>query len=117
MSETIVNLTSLLVNRELQNFLAEYSLKHPYRIIFSLPYFRQRLIAKILSQMPNRHVVVSDVQDLENNSDYLICSSEERFTIELLIKKTIPEIFCDNYEQIEQELAQSKETKQPVWLW
>ena len=117
MSETIVNLTSLLVNRELQDFLAEYSLSHPYRIIFSLPYFRQRLIAKILSQMPNRHVVMSNPQNIENNSEDLICSSDEKFTIEVLIKKTIPEIFCDHHKQVEQELAKGKKTKQPVWLW
>ena len=117
MSETIINLTSLLVNRELQDFLAEYSLNHPYRIVFSLPYFRQRLIAKILSQMPNRHVVMNDTQNLENDSNYLLCSLEERLTIEVLIKKTIPDILCDYYKQVEKELEKGKETRQPVWLW
>ncbi|MEA5508170.1 hypothetical protein VB715_00180 [Crocosphaera sp. UHCC 0190] len=89
---TIVNLTSVLVIREVEDFLAEYPLDHPYQVFFSRSYFRHKLIAHILCKIPNRHIVVEDVENLPNNSNYLRFSLEERLKIENLIAKEIPYI-------------------------
>jgi hypothetical protein len=117
MSETIINLTSMLVGRELDDFLAEYPPENPYPILFSLPYFRQRLIAKILSSIPNRHVVVEDIQALANQSLYLLSSLEERIKIEDLIKREIPKILIENYEKVGNELVKNRALREPTLVW
>ncbi|MEA5536484.1 hypothetical protein [Crocosphaera sp. XPORK-15E] len=96
MAYEIVNLTSILVHREIEDFLAEYPPGHPYQVFFSLSYFRQKLMAHILSEIPNRHTVVEDVQSLSNGSDYLRFSLEERLKIETLIAKEIPYILNED---------------------
>lgn len=119
MSDMIINLTSLLVKREIQDFLAKYPPENFYRTMFSVPYFRNRLIAKILSNIPNRHTVVNDFQSIANRGEYLHASLEEQIKIEMLIKKYIPEILMENHQEVEKRLAktQEKEKFKATLLW
>lgn len=117
MCETIINLTAILVSRELEDFFSEYHQESPFGILFSRPYFRNRLIAKILSQIPNRHVVVGDTETLANHSDYLLSCLEEKLTIEQLIKQSIPAILTANQEQVGDILVREKGKTNPCLIW
>ncbi len=109
MTEKIVNLTSILVTREVHSFLTTYPPEDLYRIIFSLPFFKQRLIATILSAIPNRHVVTEDFQTMPTQEDDLLASLEEQLEIESLIKKFIPEVLVSSYPHIGEELIEKEQ--------
>jgi len=56
MSHGLINLTLPVVIQEIEDVLNEYP-EHPYQRVFSMPELRQKLIAYVLSQVPNRYVV------------------------------------------------------------
>lgn len=100
MSSRIINLTSLLVIREIEDILADYPAKHPYQVAFSTPYLRQKLIAYVLSHTRNRHIVIEDTEELSRDPDFINCSLEEQLRIETLIHKSIPHILQENLDLI-----------------
>lgn len=117
MSKTTVNLTSNIVNQEVQKFLENYPMGHPYRTIFSLSYFRQKLIANILDQISDHHEVIGDIQNLMTNKDDSLASLAAERQIKILIKEKISEILSSNYQQVGAELAKEHERLELMWLW
>ena len=56
MSYELINLTLPVVVAKIEDVLEDYP-EHPYRIAFSLPELRQRLLAHVLTRTPNYYAV------------------------------------------------------------
>ncbi|GEM_PF-1993066 len=59
MSFELINLTLPLVIQEIEDVLDEYP-EHPYQSAFSMHEFRQKLIAHVLSQVPNQYAIAGE---------------------------------------------------------
>ncbi|MBM0741115.1 hypothetical protein JOY44_05695 [Phormidium sp. CLA17] len=55
MSHGLINLTLPVVLQEIGYVLEEYP-EHPYQTAFAMPELHQKLVAHILSNVPNRYV-------------------------------------------------------------
>ncbi|MBE9077801.1 hypothetical protein IQ241_10930 [Romeria aff. gracilis LEGE 07310] len=64
MPSKIVNLTAYIVVESIKNIL-EDCLEYPYQMMFSVSYYRQRLIAQTLSSIKNSYVVIQDTEELD----------------------------------------------------
>ena len=88
MQETIVNLTSLAIDEELENLLERYPYQR-YRSEFSSPEKRQILIDSLLKKLPSRCVEISPDR-LDEIPELLNCvSTQKRLVIESLLEKGI----------------------------
>jgi len=59
MTHELVNLTLTMVLREISDVLEEYP-EHPYQTAFLIHEFRQKLIAYVLSQVPNHYAIAGE---------------------------------------------------------
>lgn len=94
MSKQIINLTSNLVTKEIENVLDTYP-HHPYQQAFAIPDIRQKLTAYVLSRTRNLYTVVEDTQEMPRSGS-LGNSLEQRLYIEPLIRHGIQQILDDN---------------------
>lgn len=99
MSYKIINLTLPVVVKEIENVLEDYS-EYPYQVTFSVEEFRQKLIAHVLSKIPNLYTVIDDSQELQKKDDFLHRPIRERLHIEKLIHEGILDILQENAETI-----------------
>lgn len=99
MSKQIINLTSDIVAKEIENVLDTYP-HHPYQQAFAIPDLRQKLTAYVLSRTRNFYTVIEDTQETPRNSDSLCNSLEQRLYIEPLIRYGIQSILQENSDWI-----------------
>jgi len=88
MASTIINLTLLKVNEELENLL-ENSLDPTYRIVLNDPDLRQKLIVYVLNRIPNRHMAIEIEKVSLLTSQFLVLSTQESLKMEKLIHQGI----------------------------
>lgn len=88
MANTIVNLTLLKVIGELEYLLTIYPVQD-YKEISNDPELQQKLLAYVLSRMPNRYITVDEENIPSLLSNSISCSSLEQLKIEELIKQGI----------------------------
>ena len=81
MAMTLVNLTLLKVNEEVENFLASYP-DLVDRTTFKDPDFRPKLIAYVLSRISNRYVAIETKNESSNFSRLPVYSTKEQLDIE-----------------------------------
>jgi hypothetical protein len=91
MTKTIVNLTLPGVARAIEDILETYS-NHPYQEAFSIPDFRQELIAHVLSKMSSCYIVVEEGTSTSIKLNSLPGSLKEDSCIEGLIHQGIEKI-------------------------
>ena len=91
MSLKIVNLTLLLVTEELESILGNYP-AYPYRQAFTSSKLRQKLMAYVLSRIPNIYTVIEERQSPSINALLLDCCSEQIRHIESLIHTGIRDV-------------------------
>ncbi|MEH2381725.1 MAG: hypothetical protein V7K27_23035 [Nostoc sp.] len=103
MSHTLINLTLPIVIQEIENVLDEYP-EHPYQLAFSIHELRQKLIAHILSHVPNRYVV-EGVQELSSTpkSRYSL-PLQERIQIETVVHGSILHILRENADWLSRQI-------------
>ncbi|MGJ5634777.1 hypothetical protein [Nostoc sp. C057] len=103
MSHTLINLTLPIVIQEIENVLYEYP-EHPYQLAFSIHELRQKLIAHILSHVPNRYVV-EGVQELSSTpkSRYSF-PLQERIQIETVVHGSILHILRENADWLSRQI-------------
>ncbi len=99
MSHQIINLTLPLVLREIENVLEDYA-EYPYQVAFSVEEFRQKLIAHVLSNIPNRYTVIDDSQESQKETGFLRRPIIERLQMENLIRGGILHILRENADSI-----------------
>ncbi|OKH24908.1 hypothetical protein NIES593_06765 [Hydrococcus rivularis NIES-593] len=95
MSYQIVNLTLLFVIKEIEDILVYYP-EYPYQVAFSIPYWRQRLIAYVLNHVRNRHIVIENTKKLSEDPNLTSFPSDERLRIENWIRSGIILLLQDN---------------------
>lgn len=88
MASTIINLTLLKVNEELENLL-ENSLDPAYRLVLNDPDLCQKLIVYVLNRIPNHHVVLEIEKVSLLSSQFFMFSTQECLKIEKLIHQGI----------------------------
>ena len=106
MSHSLINLTLPVVIQEIEDVLDEYP-EHPYQLAFSLPELHQRLVAYVLSQVPNHHVVEgiqeTPVKPRVHHSTVL----QERLRMEMIIRGGILHLLSENAAWLSHNLPRS----------
>lgn len=59
MNNKIINITALIVERNIADALANAPI-YPYRMAFSIPYYRQKLIVYALNGLHNHYVLCEE---------------------------------------------------------
>ncbi|MBN3926095.1 hypothetical protein [Nostoc sp. NMS4] len=104
MSHTLINLTLPIVIQEIENVLHEYP-EHPYQFAFSIHELRQKLIAHILSHVPNRYVV-EEVQESSSHSKVNYSSPlKERLHLETVVHGSILHVLRENADWLSHHIA------------
>jgi len=99
MPHKIINLTLPVVLQEIEYVLEEYP-EYPYQVAFSVEEFRQKLIAHVLSNIPNRFTVIDDSQEPPKDNKLLHRSIAERLCLENLIRGGILHILRENSDSV-----------------
>jgi hypothetical protein len=98
MTDKKINLTALIVMKEIEDFLIA-SDNPVYQLVFSDLSLRNQLIKRVLTCIPHRYKVIKELQDLTDKC--LNCSHkplEERLLIESLISQNISAILLETYQ-------------------
>ena len=107
MSYELINLTLPLVITEIENVLYDYP-QFPYQIAFSLPEMRQRLLAHVLTHIPNRYVVQGEKLTLKEAKFIHLSPVQERVQMENLIHGGILHLLRENAEWVSSRLTQMR---------
>jgi hypothetical protein len=113
MSYELINLTLPLVITEIENVLEDYP-QFPYQIAFSLPEMRQRLLAHVLTHIPNRYVVQGEKLTLKEPKFLHPSPIYERVQMENLIHGGILHLLRENAESIGSRLTQIENLNCPT---
>ncbi len=97
MSHNLINLTLPTVIEEIENVLNEYPV-HPHQSAFSIHELRQKLIAHILSQIPNRYIVEGEHESSKNPKALYPTAIKERMHMETVIHGSILHVLRENTE-------------------
>ncbi len=101
----IINLTLLLVIKEIEDILEDYP-EDSYQVAFSIPELRQKLILHVLNQLPSYYAILEEDQELPSNPKSLYSSLEEKVCMEILIRESIVELFRENADSISCHMGQ-----------
>ncbi|HEY9596995.1 MAG TPA: hypothetical protein V6D33_04945 [Cyanophyceae cyanobacterium] len=88
MPKTLINLTLLKLNEELDNILAEFQTS-TYRTTLTDQELRQSLMVYVLNRMPNRHLVIETEQISCLYSLNFLGLIEESLTMQNLVHQGI----------------------------
>ena len=105
MSYQLINLTLPVVVAQIETVLADYP-QSPYQIAFSLPEMRQRLVAYVLSYIPNRYTVQGEDIKLKESKFLRPWPTQELLQIENLIHGGILHLLQENAEWVGIRLTQ-----------
>lgn len=104
MSHGLINLTLPVVLQEIEYVLEEYP-THPYQTAFAIPELQQKLLAHILSVIPNRYAAEGE-QNSSNSPEVSYSSPlQERLRMEMVIRASILHILRENADWISRHLA------------
>lgn len=100
MSYQVFNSTLPIVKTEIDLFLKNYSIDHPYKKALSLPYFRQKFIAKILNNIPNNHILIDECYSFADNVNFYMDLLHEKLLINKQIINNISSIMKEYHQFI-----------------
>jgi|UPI00037870E5 hypothetical protein len=106
MTKTIFNLTLPVVVSLVEEILETYP-HHPYQQAFSIPEWRQELIAYVLSRVSNYYVVVEDSEQPCINYQSLACSLKKKSGIEDCIRRGIQKIMRKREKELSWKIPQT----------
>ena len=98
MAKTLVNLTLLKVNEEVENFLASYP-DLVDRTTLKDKNFRPQLIAYVLNRVPNRHILIEAKNESSISSPLPLYSTQEQLDLEKRIYQGIFALRKNEYYQ------------------
>ncbi|MBI4785194.1 MAG: hypothetical protein HY785_28390 [Oscillatoriophycideae cyanobacterium NC_groundwater_1537_Pr4_S-0.65um_50_18] len=99
MSHELVNLTLPMVLQEIGDVLNEYP-EHPYQSAFSIHEYRQRLVAHVLSQVPNHYAIAGEHPPTRNPISRHSSRLAERLHLETVIRGGILHILRENADRL-----------------
>jgi len=100
----LINLTLPIVIEETDNILQEYP-TYPYQVSFSIHEMRQKLIAHILSEIPNYYTVEGTALP-PKKSKALYRTLEQRLYLEDVIRESILHILQENTDWLSHNTSQ-----------
>jgi hypothetical protein len=89
MDMTLINLTLLKVNGEIENFLGKIYPVATYQKILRNPQLRQKLLAYILSRIPNRYAAFHSEKIISISPEPLSFSTGEKLEIKQLVQQGV----------------------------
>ncbi len=89
MGITLVNITLLKVNGELENFSGTIYPAYTYHKILTNPQLRQKLLAYVLSRMINRYLALTPEKILLNSPESLYYSTREKLELKKLVQQGV----------------------------
>ncbi len=106
MAHELVNLTLPMVLREIGDVLEEYP-EHPYQTAFSIHEFRQKLIAYVLSQVPNYYAIAGEPAPARKPGQHASALAE-RMHLEMVIRGGMLHILRENADQLSNTFLHTK---------
>jgi hypothetical protein len=103
MSHGLINLTLPTVVQEIEDVLDEYP-PHPYHAAFAIHELRQKLIAHVLSHIPNRYTVEGVQEPTTNLKARHVSPLAERLHMEMFIRAGILHILRENADFLSRNL-------------
>jgi hypothetical protein len=107
MSLELINLTLPVVLQEIEHILDEYP-EYPYQAAFSIPELRQKLIAHILTHVPNRYMVEGDQELPRTSKFHRPLPTLEKLQVELVVRASILHILRENADWLSLHLPKVK---------
>ncbi len=107
MSFELINLTLPLVIQEIKDVLDEYP-EHPYQSAFSIHEFRQKLIAHVLSQVPNQYAIAGEQAPARKPSPRHSSLLAEQMYLETIVRGAILHILRENADRLTDAFLQKK---------
>ena len=107
MSYELINLTLPAVIQEIEDVLDEYP-PHPYQAAFSIHEFRQKLIAHVLSQVPNQYAIAGEPTPIRKPSPRHSSLLSERLYLETVVRGGILHILRENAVHLSDVLQKTK---------
>ena len=99
MSFELINLTLPTVLREIDDVLNEYP-EHPYKSAFSIHEFRQKLVAQILSHVPNQYAIEGELAPARKSNTRHSSPLAERLHMDTVIRGSILHILRENADRL-----------------
>lgn len=100
----LVNLTSMLIIPEIEEILNTYP-EYPYQAAFTIPYWKQKLIAYVLSRIPNKHMVVETTKNQSKEDISNQFSIEAKLSLENVINQGIIKLLQENQNWKDQQFS------------
>ncbi|MBD0344302.1 MAG: hypothetical protein ICV63_05615 [Coleofasciculus sp. Co-bin14] len=108
MLDKIINLSLLLVIKEVDDVL-KHCPEYPYQITFnSNPELRQTLINNVLSEIPHYYAIVEESQALPEDPRCIYASWEERLFLIIKIYERITDLFEENAQLFNCQFLQKR---------
>jgi hypothetical protein len=89
MDITIVNLTLLKVNGELEDFSGKIYPAYTFQKILKSPKLRQQLLGYVLSRISNCYVALNSEKIISISPESLYCSTREKLEIKKLVQQGV----------------------------
>lgn len=89
MDITVVNLTLLKINGELENLVGHIHPAATYQKILNNPRLRQKLLTYILDRIPNSYAAINSEKIITISPESLYCSNREKIEIKQLVQQGV----------------------------
>lgn len=107
MSYELINLTLPLVVQEIEHILEEYP-EHPYQSAFSIHEFRQKLIAQVLSQVPNQFAIAGEPAPVRKPTPRHASRLAEQLYLDTVVRGSILHILRENAARLDVLFLETK---------
>ena len=109
MSHELVNLTLPSVVQAIEEVLEDYP-EQPYQVVFSIHRFRQKLLAHILSLIPNHYGIEGEPASFKKPKNLNTSPLAERLHLETVVRGSILHILRENANWLRDHLPQHRNT-------
>ena len=101
----LINLTLPTVIQEIEDVLEEYP-ENPYHLAFAIHELRQKLIAYVLSHVPNRYAVEGVEEPTNHLNIRHVSHLAERLKMEMIVRAGILNILREHADWLSHRLPQ-----------
>ncbi len=113
MTHELINLTLPSVVQTIEEVLEDYP-EQPYQVVFSIHRFRQKLIAHVLSMIPNHYEIEGETVFFKKLRNLHTSPLAERLHLETVVRGSILHILRENADWLRDHLPQQRPTDDRV---
>lgn len=99
----LVNLTLPRVVQSIDEVLEDYP-EHPYQSAFLIHQLRQKLIAHVLSNVPNRYAIAGELPSFSKLKNHHSSPLAERLHLETVVRGSILHLLRENADWLSQHI-------------